>query len=181
MTNPAALAETFLLLFGEEPRIYRAPGRVNLIGEHTDYNEGLVMPAAIDFSTWVAIAPRKDRRVLVRSENFSETVGVKKLLTTVPVDKPHRQDFVRVHPDPRYRLTPAAIIEVKVFPDPVAISKTPRKPASTKARTAFPWCAKGPSSYLSQPGTAKILADRSLYDVSPIGRSRRRSPETARL
>ena len=74
MTNPAALAETFLLLFGQEPRIYRAPGRVNLIGEHTDYNEGLVMPAAIDFSTWVAIAPRKDRRVLVRSENFSETL-----------------------------------------------------------------------------------------------------------
>jgi hypothetical protein len=40
-------------------------------------------------------------------------VGVKKLLTTVPVRKPHRQEFVRVHPDPSYRLTPAAIIEVK--------------------------------------------------------------------
>jgi hypothetical protein len=38
---------------------------------------------------------------------------VKKLLTTVPVRKPNRQDFVRVHPDPAYRLTPAAIIEVK--------------------------------------------------------------------
>jgi hypothetical protein len=38
---------------------------------------------------------------------------VKKLLTTVPVRKPNRQDFVRVHPDPGYRLTPAAIIEVK--------------------------------------------------------------------
>jgi hypothetical protein len=40
-------------------------------------------------------------------------VGVKKLLTTVPVRKPNRQDFVRVHPDPVFRLTPAAIIEVK--------------------------------------------------------------------
>jgi hypothetical protein len=46
-------------------------------------------------------------------QNFAETVGVKKLLTTVPVRKPNRQDFVRVHPDMAYRLTPAAIIELK--------------------------------------------------------------------
>jgi hypothetical protein len=44
---------------------------------------------------------------------FTETLGVKKLLTTVPVRKPNRQDFVRVHPDLKYRLTPAAIIELK--------------------------------------------------------------------
>ena len=41
-------------------RVYRAPGRVNLIGEHTDYNDGFVMPAAIDLCTWVAIEPRDD-------------------------------------------------------------------------------------------------------------------------
>ena len=46
-------------------------------------------------------------------QSFADTVGVKKVLTTVPVRKPNRQDFVRVHPDPQYRLTPAAIIEVK--------------------------------------------------------------------
>ena len=46
-------------------------------------------------------------------QNFAETVGVKKLLTTVPVRKPKRQDFIRVHPDPTYRLTPAAIIELQ--------------------------------------------------------------------
>jgi hypothetical protein len=46
-------------------------------------------------------------------QSYADTVGVKKLLTTVPVRKPNRQDFVRVHPDPEYRLTPAAIIEVK--------------------------------------------------------------------
>ena len=46
-------------------------------------------------------------------QSFADTVGVKKLLTTVPVRKPNRQDFVRVHPDAKYRLTPAAIIEVK--------------------------------------------------------------------
>jgi len=56
-----------------EPRIYRAPGRVNLIGEHTDYNEGFVMPAAINFSTWVTVTPRDDRVIAVSSENFQET------------------------------------------------------------------------------------------------------------
>ena len=45
--------------------------------------------------------------------SFSGTVGVKRLLTTVPVRKPHRQEFVRVHPAPEYRLTPAAIIELQ--------------------------------------------------------------------
>ena len=47
------------------------------------------------------------------SQSFAGTVGVKKLLTTVPVRKPNRQDFVRVHPDPAYRETPVAIIELK--------------------------------------------------------------------
>jgi hypothetical protein len=46
-------------------------------------------------------------------QSFADTVGVKRHLMTVPVRKPNRQDFVRVHPDPAYRLTPAAIIEVK--------------------------------------------------------------------
>jgi hypothetical protein len=46
-------------------------------------------------------------------QSFANTAGVKKLVTTVAVDKPNRQDWVRVHPDPAYRLTPAAIIELK--------------------------------------------------------------------
>lgn len=46
------------------PRVYRAPGRVNLIGENTDYNDGFVMPAAIGFYCWVAASPRKDRRLV---------------------------------------------------------------------------------------------------------------------
>ena len=54
-----------------------------------------------------------DPAALRLDQSYADTVGVKKLLTTVPVRKPNRQDFVRVHSDPRYRLTPIATIEVK--------------------------------------------------------------------
>ena len=54
-----------------------------------------------------------DPAALRLDQSYTDTVGVKKLLTTVPVRKPNRQEFVRVHPDPAYRLSPAAIIDVK--------------------------------------------------------------------
>jgi galactokinase len=66
------LGPRFAQLFGAAPRIFEAPGRVNLIGEHTDYNDGFVMPAAIGFCTRAAIALRPDRKLVVRSENFCE-------------------------------------------------------------------------------------------------------------
>ena len=59
-----------------EVRTFRAPGRVNLIGEHTDYNDGFVMPAAIDFYTWAKVSPREDRKLQIRSENFDEEIEV---------------------------------------------------------------------------------------------------------
>ena len=68
------LTKTFQRLFAATPQISQAPGRVNLIGEHTDYNDGFVMPAAIGFSTRVAIAPRSDRKLVLASANLSETV-----------------------------------------------------------------------------------------------------------
>jgi galactokinase len=49
---------------------------VNLIGEHTDYNDGFVMPAALDFSTWVRLAPLEQHRLQIFSENFNEEVAV---------------------------------------------------------------------------------------------------------
>jgi galactokinase len=66
------LAQHFESLFGSQPRIFCAPGRVNLLGEHTDYNDGFVMPCAIGFSTRVAVSPRPDRKLVIRSEEFSE-------------------------------------------------------------------------------------------------------------
>src|SRR5258708_2461449 len=74
MTDLKELQQRFVSIYGTEARIFRAPGRVNLIGEHTDYNNGFVMPVAIDFYTYVAIAARGDRKLTVRSDNFSETI-----------------------------------------------------------------------------------------------------------
>ncbi|HTW57168.1 MAG TPA: galactokinase [Terriglobales bacterium] len=68
--NLTELVQHFEERFRAHPRIFRAPGRVNLIGEHTDYNDGFVMPAAVAFSTYVAIAPRADRKLAVHSQQF---------------------------------------------------------------------------------------------------------------
>jgi galactokinase len=64
------LKSAFTQKYGASPRIFRAPGRVNLIGEHTDYNEGFVMPCAIDFATFVAGGARNDRKIHFASMNF---------------------------------------------------------------------------------------------------------------
>jgi len=61
--------------FGTDAAVFLAPGRVNLIGEHTDYAGGFVMPAAIDFGTLAAISRREDGRVVIWSENFHEQVS----------------------------------------------------------------------------------------------------------
>ncbi|MCS7304508.1 MAG: galactokinase [Thermoguttaceae bacterium] len=67
------VAEKFQKYFGQPPAwIVRAPGRVNLIGEHTDYNEGFVLPLAIDRAIWIALRPRQDRTVAVYSVDFQQ-------------------------------------------------------------------------------------------------------------
>jgi galactokinase len=62
-----ALRSAFRSTYGSEPRLFSAPGRVNLIGEHTDYNDGFVLPMAIERRTAVAAQRRNDRLVRVRS------------------------------------------------------------------------------------------------------------------
>jgi len=74
-------------------RVFRAPGRVNLIGEHTDYNDGFVMPAAIDFSTWVTISPLDEHKLSIFSENFGEHVEFD-LNETSPIPRKHWSDYV---------------------------------------------------------------------------------------
>jgi len=69
------VAETFAELFGAEPAgLWSAPGRVNLIGEHTDYNEGFVLPLAINRRTVVALGLRDDRTIRVAS-GFADEVA----------------------------------------------------------------------------------------------------------
>ena len=73
--NPKQQVEQeFIEHFGEEPAfIVHAPGRVNLIGEHTDYNDGFVLPMALPHAIWIALRPRNDRQVWVQSLDFGET------------------------------------------------------------------------------------------------------------
>jgi galactokinase len=68
------LASSFRQRYGDTPRLFRAPGRVNLIGEHTDYNEGFVLPMALDRGTVVAIAARPGRRLRVWSLNLGDSI-----------------------------------------------------------------------------------------------------------
>jgi galactokinase len=90
----AELKNEFVRLYGREPRIFRAPGRVNIIGEHTDYNDGFVFPAAINLFTWVAIAPRDDRRIVIRTENLHEQVDFS-LDSPAPIAPRHWTSYVR--------------------------------------------------------------------------------------
>lgn len=86
MQDPATrVRERFKRLTGEEPLLVRSPGRVNLIGEHTDYNLGYVLPAAIDRAVVFAVAPRNDRRCL---------------LIAVDMDQQTDVDPRDLHPDP---------------------------------------------------------------------------------
>jgi len=69
-----ALAKEFEKRYGKKARVFRAPGRVNLIGEHTDYNDGFVLPMAIDRGAYVAVAARPDAVLRVHSVNLDESV-----------------------------------------------------------------------------------------------------------
>ena len=67
------IKQRFEETFGYQPAtVVRAPGRVNLIGEHTDYNDGYVLPVAIDRSILMAAAPRPDRQVVLHALDFEQ-------------------------------------------------------------------------------------------------------------
>jgi galactokinase len=73
MTLQEQVSTEFQHIFGAPPEdVVRAPGRVNMIGEHTDYNDGFVLPMAIDRATWIALRPRPDHLVRLYSLNLKE-------------------------------------------------------------------------------------------------------------
>ena len=88
-----SLVEKFVQLFGTQPVFVQAPGRVNLIGEHTDYNDGFVLPAAIQFRTVVGIAPRGDQRLVLYSENYDDQLGLD-LAHLLSAPRRHWRDYV---------------------------------------------------------------------------------------
>lgn len=76
MIDHKTLIDKFETQFNSAPAyIIRAPGRVNLLGEHTDYNDGFVLPMAIDRAVWIAFQPREDQQVNIYALNFDESIS----------------------------------------------------------------------------------------------------------
>lgn len=72
---------------------FRAPGRVNLIGEHTDYNAGFVMPAAINLFVFAQVSPREDRKLEIFSDNFDDSVAVDLDQAATLIARGHWSDY----------------------------------------------------------------------------------------
>lgn len=69
MLEPRRLLSSFQQLYCKKARLFSAPGRVNFIGEHTDYNEGFVLPMAANLRTYVAAVPRDDSLIRVHIQS----------------------------------------------------------------------------------------------------------------
>lgn len=76
MIEPKAILSAFNAQFAGEPRAFFAPGRVNLIGEHTDYNDGFVLPVALEVGITMLATPREDRRLRAYSQDLDELAEV---------------------------------------------------------------------------------------------------------
>jgi galactokinase len=70
------LADTFCEIFNKKPIVVRSPGRINIIGEHTDYNEGFVLPAAIDKAAYLATSPRDDHEIHLIAADLDKTFSI---------------------------------------------------------------------------------------------------------
>lgn len=87
MISKEQIAERYTSVFGDAPtHIVRSPGRINIIGEHTDYNEGFVLPTAIDKAIYVGVGKRNDAVIRLYAEDFEEYFEVA-LSDIRPVDK----------------------------------------------------------------------------------------------
>ena len=96
-TPLARAATVFQAAFGQAPSIQvQAPGRVNLIGEHTDYNDGLVLPCAIDYRTVIVARPRGDRQIRVAAADYDGALDAYSLDAPIErLDAPMWANYVR--------------------------------------------------------------------------------------
>jgi len=137
-----------------------------------------------DLNTKLAAVDPFDPASLRLDQSFAEKAGVKKLITTVPVRRPTRQVFFRVHPDESYRLTPAAIIELKeeretylVLPEmakelPGEFAAATLFTAITRQSVLFIWPVKLPApdgKYNPWPQSAAEAAERAKKTWIRIG------------
>lgn len=132
--NRSDAVHGFQITFGRSPALVtRAPGRVNLIGEHTDYNDGFVMPAAIGFATWTAIrswpssTPPPGRILRVFAGNKSEQIDIDLDQPGAPRQR-HWSDYVRgiaveLERD-GHRLAPACLWFAGDVPDGAGVSSS---------------------------------------------------------
>jgi galactokinase len=74
--NKKKIRKIFFEQFGIEPLIVRSPGRINIIGEHTDYNEGFVLPAAIDKAAYLAVSLRPDNEIHLIANDLNESFNI---------------------------------------------------------------------------------------------------------
>ena len=93
MVNPQKLHQSFRRKFTHDPRIFSAPGRINLIGEHTDYNEGFVLPMAANRRTFVAAAPAVHNRIHVYSLDLNDNASFD--IADAPVVSNHWVSYVQ--------------------------------------------------------------------------------------
>ncbi|WP_422360041.1 galactokinase [Reichenbachiella sp.] len=85
--NRADVKNTFIETFGTDPEVFRAPGRINIIGEHTDYNDGFVLPAAIDLAVYVFIQKSGSDRSKLISVDLDESYSFSIDESLAPVDQ----------------------------------------------------------------------------------------------
>lgn len=87
------LTPLFRELFEANPLTVRSPGRVNIIGEHTDYNEGFVLPAAIDKAAWVALSPRTDGEIRLFAKDLDQHFSLR-VSDLQPRQKPSWPNYI---------------------------------------------------------------------------------------
>ncbi|WP_343562383.1 galactokinase [Sphingobacterium sp.] len=92
MIAKETIVNKFKSLYQEEPLVVSSPGRINIIGEHTDYNDGFVLPAAIDKAIYVAVSKRADDNIVLYAEDYQESHDVQ--LNEIAISEKHWPNYI---------------------------------------------------------------------------------------
>ncbi|VTR37259.1 galactokinase [Sphingobacterium thalpophilum] len=92
MIAKETIINKFKSLYQDEPIVVTSPGRINIIGEHTDYNDGFVLPAAIDKAIYVAVSKRGDDLISLYAEDYRESHEVR--LSDIAISEKHWPNYI---------------------------------------------------------------------------------------